>query len=260
MRWALNVYRRYVGISLASAAAYKLDFVTTLVITFLSSLGAPLIVVLTYGAGAAVPGYTFHETLLVQSVFMMSTGLGSLLFGNAVWITMEHVREGTYDILLLKPGPAILVTVASSFEIGNIGTLVSGAAMFVYCARFINIPSALSVMQFILLFAMGLLAEFAMILIMSATAFKWVGNVRIYDIYDSVTAFGKYPGTIYKGALKAVMTFAVPVLLFGSFPAAALLGNPSAGMFAAAGVSALLFAFGLFLFNKMIRKYQSAGG
>ncbi|MEG0692545.1 MAG: ABC-2 family transporter protein, partial [Oscillospiraceae bacterium] len=105
-----------------------------------------------------------------------------------------------------------------------------------------------------LLFASGL------VFIMAATTFKWVGNSRIFEIYDSLTILGRYPGTIYHKLLMNITIFVFPVAAMGFFPAASLLGRSQPWMYWAFMPALLFFLLGLWLFRKMIRLYQSAGG
>lgn len=50
-----------------------------------------------------------------------------------------------------------------------------------------------SIPLFLLLFASGAAVMCGLDLIMAAISFKWVGNLRIPEIFDSIKEFGKYP-------------------------------------------------------------------
>jgi len=237
------------------------DFFVTLVISLLSNLLVPLLTILIYTGGAEIPGWTFAEAMMIQSVFMLCVGICSPLFNNMVWITMQHVREGTYDLILLKPGPASFLTIGASFDIGNIGMMIGGVAMFIY--SLINLPVTPGLIEwltFLLLAFMGICMTLGCTLLMSATTFKWVGNSRVYEIFDAVTMFGRYPSTVFGRVLQNVTIFAVPVAMMGYIPAAAIMGRSTAGMLLACLPSAMFLLSGYLVFNRMVRRYQSAGG
>ena len=257
---SVSVFGQYMRISFASAAAYRADFLMGMFITMISSLLAPLLTILIYTNGAEIPGWRFHEALLIQAVYMLCTGLCAPLFNNIVWVTMEHVREGTYDLLMLKPGSTILLTVASSFSLENTGALLGGVAIFVYAVSNLPPPSLIGVLQFAFLFAMGMAMYFGCMLLMAAVSFKWVGNSRLPSIYASFSMFGRYPGVIFPSALRFLITFALPVAMLGFFPASAFLGRTSWEMLVAALPCAAFLAFGWAVFRHMIYLYQSAGG
>ncbi len=259
MKHSIKIYLQCIKISISSIAAYRLNFFSTLIITFLNNLLIPLIMILAYQNGASIPGYSFNEILLIQSVFMLCTGICAPFLHNFVWTTMDHIKNGTYDMLLLKPGSVMFVSIASSFEISNVGTLLSGLFVFIYSLRFVD-PGFLNVLQFILLFAAGILVELSFILLMAATAFKFVGNGRIFEIYSTITTYGRYPTSIYKHVLSAITTYIVPVSMLGFFPASALSGKSTPSMYVAVFCCILLFILSIAVFNRMIRSYQSAGG
>lgn len=257
---ALAVYRQYIRISFGNAAAYRGDFFFTVIISMLNNLLVPLLTVLIYAGGASLPGWTFHEALLIQAVFMLCNGVCAPLFFSMVWITMDRVREGTYDLLLLKPGSTIFLTLASSFDIESVGQLMGGLLMFVYALVNLGAPGLLGWLQFLLLFLMGCAMVFGCILLMTATTFKWVGNSRVYEIFDAATLFGRYPITIFERGLRMVITYVFPVAMIGFFPATAILGRTGPEMLVACVPCLAFVGLGFLLFRRMIHQYQSAGG
>lgn len=259
MKRSIKIYIQCIKISISSIASYRLNFFLTLIITFFSNLLIPLLMVLTYRNGASIPGYSFDEILLVQSVFMLCTGICAPFLNNFVWNTMDLIKSGTYDMLLLKPGSVVFNSITSSFDIGNIGTFISGLLVFIYSLCFAK-PDFINVVEFVFLFMAGILVDLSFILLMASTAFKFVGNGRIFEIYDTITTYGRYPASIYKGVLPAITTYLVPVSMLGFFPASALLGKSTPDMYIAIFFCILLFILSIFIFNRMIGSYQSAGG
>ena len=254
------VYMQYIRISFSSSVAYRLDFIFTQIIMLISSLFIPLLTVLIYSNGGELPGWSFHEALLIQSVFMLCTGFCAPFFNNMVWITMDHVREGTYDMLMLKPGSTIFINIASSFGFEQIGAFAGGAGMFIYSLSNLPPVSVLGAAQFGLLFIMGVCMNLGCILLLSAVSFKWVGNSRLFQIYDAMTMFGRYPGGIFSNVVQIVTAWVIPVAMLGFFPAAAILGRATAQMFLAAIPCAAFLALGWLVFRRMLYLYQSAGG
>ena len=260
MRLAFSVYKQYIRIAVSSSMAYRANFFFMVLISLLSNLLLPLLTVLIYAGGASIPGWSFYEALLIQSVFMLCTGICAPFFFNMVWITMEHIREGSYDLLMLKPGSTIFITVASSFDLENTGTLVGGVAMFAFTLAHLPAASWLNWAQFLLLLVMGISMTLGCILLMAATTFKWVGNSRIFEIFDAVTMFGRYPGTIFGGVLRGLTAYVIPVAMLGFFPASAILGRMTGEMFIACLPCVGFLLLGVAVFRRMTYLYQSAGG
>jgi len=106
----------------------------------------------------------------------------------------------------------------------------------------------------------GFLVLSGMNLIMAAISFKWVGNSRIPEIFDSVSTFGKYPLSIFPKTLQIVSVLVMPVAMIGFFPASALLGRLDAKAYFALIPCVLFLCFGIWLYNKMILLYEGVGG
>lgn len=260
MNRILAMYKVSMKISLASAMSYRADFVFNAIISLLSNLLIPLVTLLIYGSGASIPGWSLYEALLIQSVFMLSTGLCTPFFYNMVWITMEHIKNGSYDLMLIKPCPVIATTMALGFDIDSIGTLLGGVAMFIVAVCHTPLDGFWAWLLFAVFLVMGIAVLLGMICIMAASAFKWVGNSRIFEIYSSVSQFGRYPATIFPRALFLVVSYILPVSMLGFFPAAALLGKADPAFLFAIIPCVAFMLFGIWLFGRMVRLYQSAGG
>lgn len=95
---------------------------------------------------------------------------------------------------------------------------------------------------------------------MAATSFKWVANSRIPEIYDSVAKFGNYPQSIFPRVISTFTAFIMPVAMIGFFPASALLGRTTAGMFLAIIPCIIFMSLGIGLYKYMVRLYESVGG
>ncbi len=253
-----SVYKTCVKTAVSQALAYRFDFFLSLVITFIGSLGLPLVALLIYGAGAAFPGWDFYEVLLIQSLFTVSQAAARICLGDMLWTTMHHVREGNFEVVLLKPMNPLAYMISTTFSPQSFGNLLCGLVMLGYAAAHVQI--AASVFAFLLLFAAGIAVMAGVQLMMAAASFKWVGNSRLPEIAASVEAFGQYPIGIFPAAVRAVAVFVIPVCLVGFFPAAALLGRAGPEAFGSAGVSLFFLSAGVWFYRHMIRRYQGAGG
>jgi ABC-2 type transport system permease protein len=231
-----------------------------MVITFFGNVLFPLVTILIYRSGASFPGWSFDEVLLIQSIFTRSNGMASIMLGGVLWTTMEHIREGSFEIVLLRPLNPLFFLVASNFEPASFGLVLGGGVLFGVSIAHTGIASAAAFLQFILLFLAGFAVMSGISIIMAATSFKWVGNSRIPEIFDSIKTFGKYPVSIFPKAIKGIITFIIPVGMIGFFPAGALLGRIDAVTMLAVIPCILFMLFGIWLYQYMIRLYEGVGG
>lgn len=245
---------------LAEQMAYRSHFALSVLLLIIGDLVVPFVTLLVYNSGASFPGWTLYEALLVQAVFALAKGIAFPFFFGMVGTTLSQVREGTFDLLLLRPRPVMLMAMLTGFDPDDFGRLLSGSVLFGVALSGLPAISGISWLQFGLLFMASITILCAVSLFLSGMLFRWVGSSRVFDIFDAVTGFGMYPGTIYSKSLQNVLTYVLPVGLIAFVPATALLGRSGWGtLWALLPAAAALLLGGLF-WNRMLRGYTSAGG
>lgn len=260
MRKYLRVYKECIKINIARALTYRSNFVLYNFITLISNILFPLVSLLIYGSGAEFPGWSLYEIILIQAIFTISTGISNIVFGGLLWTTMDHVIEGSLEIVLIKPLDCLFFLIASTIDFSSFGLLLGGGVMFGIALSHVGQIGALMVLQFLILFVAGILVMMGISLIMAATSFKWVGNSRIAEIFDSIKYFGRYPQSIFSKAISSFSSFVIPVAMVGFFPAKALLGELDYTAFIAIIPCVLFTIVGIYLYKHMIHLYEGVGG
>lgn len=245
---------------LAEQMAYRSHFELSVLLLIIGDLVVPFVTLLVYRSGAAFPGWTLYEALLIQAVFALAKGVAFPFFFGMVGTTLSQVREGTFDLLLLRPRPVMMMAMLTGFDPDDFGRLISGFVLFGYALSGLSNPNEQAWLQFVLLFLSSVAILCAVSLFLSGMLFRWVGSSRVFDIFDAVTSFGLYPGTIFSKALQNIMTYVLPIGLIAFVPASALLGREGWGTLLALLPAALILVLGILYWNRMLRSYTSAGG
>lgn len=256
----LRLYGICIRTTFIAATTYRLNFILGMIITFISNILFPLVTLLIYANGQSFPGWNFWQVLLIQSVFTISTGISSTLFDGIFWETNNHIKNGSFEVILLKPVNPLFFAMATNFNIEGITYIIGGTIMFALSASHTIVFTLTGMLNFILFLLAGVLVMFGIELIMSATSFKWIGNSRIPEIFDSVKQFAKYPMTIFPRAAKGITTFIIPVTMVAFIPAASLLGQTQTWYYLVLIPCVIFAAIGFWLYHKMIKLYESAGG
>ena len=260
MKKYLKINKEAIRVAISSAAAYRADFLLSMIITLLSNVLYPLVTILVYRTGASYDGWNMYEVLLIQAVFTMSSGISSMFFESIVWSTMRDVQNGTLEIILIKPVNCMVYLIVSGFNVYSIGVVIGGIIMFTISIIKLGFPSPDMWIVSLIFFAMGILVMLAMQLLMAATSFKWVANSRIPEMYESVMSFGKYPQSIFNKVVVGLTTFIIPVAMIGFFPAAALLGKVQWYMYLAIIPCFLFLCLGVAVYHYNVRLYEGVGG
>lgn len=247
-------------IKMSELTAYRSHFILSVLLLVIGDLMLPLVTLLVYRTGATFPGWSLYEAMLIQGIFVLAKGIAFPFFFGLVGTTLGQVREGTFDLTLLKPRSALFMSLLHSFDIDEVGRVVSGTVLVAYALTGIDTPVASSWIKFFLLFIASIAILFAITLFMSGLLFKWVGSSRVFDIFDTITRFGMYPGTIYSKQLQNLLTYILPISLIAFIPASALLGREGWGALWTLVSAALLVSIAVFFWNGMQKNYTSSGG
>ncbi len=257
---AVRLHLLGLRIAFSSRMTYRADFFISSFIMLAGDLVIPLFTLLVYSSGSAFPGWNVYEVFLIQGVFMMSKGIAYTFFYGAIWKTLSSVREGSFDVILLKPHSALHMLMITSIGCDELGVLSGGIALAVIAVNNLTYAFSLHWGAFLLFYMLSLLVLVSFAILMSATVFKWVGNSRVYEIFDSITIFGQYPATIFSKAMINFLTWLIPVSMIAFIPASALLGKPFTGMYYTIPCVILFIVLSLVIWHYMCRKYASAGG
>jgi ABC-2 type transport system permease protein len=231
-----------------------------MLITLCFNLFFPLVTILIYSSGAGFPGWNFYEVLLIQSIFTLSIGLASVFFSNVLQATMQYIRQGSFEVVLLRPLNPLFFLIASNFDTGSFGLLIGGSVMFGIAIAHTGVASPGAIVQFLLLFTAGFAVMTGFQLIMAATSFKFIDSTRLPQILDSLLKFGKYPLSIFPRALKIIAAYIIPVSMIGFFPANALLGQLDPIVLISVIPCLLFMFFGIWLYHFMVKLYEGVGG
>lgn len=130
-------------------------FLLNCTIMLLGDIIFPLITVLIYGSGAGFKGWTVYEVLLIQSIFTMSTAIADMTFHGVMWVTMDMVRNGNMEMVLILPIDTMFILMARTFSFEGIGLFIGGLTIFMVALFNISAPSILMWLQFIALLSLG---------------------------------------------------------------------------------------------------------
>lgn len=256
----IRIYLHGAKVAIASRMAYRADMFISMLIMLMVEMVVPLITILIYNNGAAIPGWSVYEVLLLQGVFMLARGIAFPFFFGIVWNVIRRVQEGTFDLILIKPRSELFIAIVTGFDTEDLGKLVGGATLFSLAVSQLPPPSTMQWLQFIALFLVSILAMFGIGVIMAGIGVVWIGNFRVYEVFVSVTNFANYPASIFSKSIQTVILSILPISILGFIPASALLGRPDAGTLTAIITGIGTVVVSLLFWKAMMRKYTSAGG
>lgn len=260
IRRHVKLYFQCLKTIISGETAYRLNFILELIMTLLGNIMFPLITILIYANGQSFPDWTIWQVLLIQGVFTIASGISETFFEGIFWNSNTCIKEGSLDVVLLKPVNSLFYMAATSVNLYGISFIIGGLIMLFISAPHCVSISLAGILNFILFGCSGIFVMLGATFIMSATVFKWVGNSRIPEIFQSMQQFAKYPITVYPRMIQTISLFVIPVGMISFIPAQALMGQISPAYYLAIIPCILFAAFGAGIFQFMVHLYESAGG
>lgn len=260
MRRYLRLLAIQLRASTALALQYRLEFLGqgALALLWTGWSLVPLLVV--FGRREGVAGWTFEEALTVMGWFTLMKGVLEGAVNPSLASVVEHIRKGTLDFVLLKPADAQFLVSTARFMPWRVVDVLAGLVVFaVAFARMGRAPGAGAVAAALLLLACATLVLYSLWILVISAAFYVVKVDNLSYLFSSIYDAARWPVSVFRGALRVVFTFVVPLALMTTFPALALLGKLDAAVVAQATLGALLFAgLARLVWRRAIGAYTSA--
>jgi ABC-2 type transport system permease protein len=256
-------YLRLIGgqlrMSVLAALQYRLGFWTEGVLGILwSALGmAPLLVAVEHLD--TVEGWNAWELLLLTGCFTLVSGLFSALLQMALIESMNHIRKGTLDYVLLRPADAMVLCLITAFAPWRLVEALGGLLLIIAALIKLGAPAPLDVLAALGIGLAGLVALYALGIMVLCASFRAVQLQNLTYLMEAVLDFARWPATVFRGFLRALFTFVIPLAVMTTYPAQALLGEADwSAVFTALGTSTLLMVVARVMWVRSLRGYTSA--
>jgi len=246
--------------STALALQYRLEFVGQGALALLWTGWSLVPLLVAFDQREGVAGWTFEEALVVIGCFSVMKGLLEGAVNPSLASVVEHIRKGTLDFVLLKPADAQFLVSTARFMPWRVVDVLSGLVIFaVAFARMGRVPSAGALAATTLLFGCAALVLYSLWILVISAAFHVVKIDNLSFLFSSIFDAARWPIGVFRGGLRFVFTFVVPLALMTSYPALALLGKLDAAVAAQAVLGALAFAaLARLVWTRAIGAYTSA--
>lgn len=249
-----------VRVSLAVGMQYRWNFVLEGIVSFLwTGLGlVPLYVA--FHARPTLDGWTYPTALVVVGWFTLLKGILDGAVNPSLLAVVDQIRQGTLDFVLLKPADAQFLVSTAKFEPWKAIDSVAALGIFAWAFHLLGrAPGLGQVLASLVLLICSTTVLYAIWILVIAAAFWVVRLDNLAHLFNAIFDFARWPVSVFRGALRFVFTFLIPLGILTTYPAQALLGtlSPRTALFAMAG--ALTFALiSRAVWTRAIGHYTSA--
>jgi ABC-2 type transport system permease protein len=249
-------------ISTVLAMQYRVDFLLDgfIEVFWMATAVVPLFVV--FHVRDVVGGWRFGEALMVMGWFTFLQGVLEGTINPSLSTVVEHIRRGTFDFVLVKPADAQFLVSTARFLPWRSINMIAALGVFAWGFRLLGRgPSPGDVALAALTITIATLVLYSLWIVTVATAFYFVRIDNLTQLFSAVFDAARWPSGVFRGAVRFVFTFVIPLTIMTTTPAEALLGRLDgralAGSILAAGVC---LALSRFVWLRSISRYTSAGG
>ncbi len=255
----LRIPAALLRISLMSALQYRSDFVFEAFTGLLRTFAAVAPLFLVYSHRQSVQGWTQDESLLVMSFFLLFAAFNGGIMEPNLGAVVEMIRQGTLDLLLLKPADSQLLVSLRKVDPAHLWDLVAAVVVGVYAVSRIASPGPLDVLVALALLSCGLAAMYGLWMLAICTSFFFVRVDNLRYLLGSVADAGRWPLPMFGREVRWALTVIVPVGVVTSFPAEALRGTWGPELIATAfGVAAGFVLVSRIAWTRSLAFYTSA--
>jgi len=250
----------YYRSALLAEMEYRANFLSSLVYSILWAFWTTAGVTIFYYHRPSLGGWTYDEILVVIGLFIIFNGvIDAVLRPNILRLT-EHVQKGTLDFVLIKPANSQFLATITAISVYKCLDLILGFALLGYgLFRVGHWPSLSEWLLFAVMMPAGLVIVYSMWLFLATLAFWFVKIDNFTELFYTFYEAGRFPITVYRGWIRGILTFVVPVAFLTTFPAATLMGRLSFRYAIESLLMALIFFYGSSRFWRYaIRFYSSA--
>jgi ABC-2 type transport system permease protein len=205
-------------------------------------------------------GWRPSQLLAVLGVyFLVGAGI-NLMIRPSMQRLMEDVRLGTLDFVLTKPHDSQFLVSVREVQIWRIIDVILGLTVLgIAVGGLSNVVGLQEALAFGVTLLSGAVIVYSFWMILATLCF-WVVRVdNILVIFLSVYEAGRWPVTIYPGALRWTLTVVVPVAFAVTVPAEALTGTLGRSTLAGSiALAAILFALSRWFWTFGLSRYTGA--
>jgi ABC-2 type transport system permease protein len=261
---SLMRYVKLLGVQLRAstlvAMQYRYDFVIEGLMSVFFTMTALVPLFVIYDDRASVAGWSFGQALLVVGWFTLLQGVLEGAINPSLSAVVEHIRKGTLDFVLLKPADAQFLVSTAKFMPWRAVSVLTALIIFGYAFHLLGgVPPVAALLAAGVLFVTAVTILYSLWILIVSAAFYVVKVDNLTFLFASVFDAARWPSSVFRGFVRVIFTFVIPLAFMTTYPALAMLGRLDIpGLLLPIGIA---LAFGLIsraVWLRSIGSYTSA--
>lgn len=261
-----GIYRRLIGARIRSQLQYRLSFALTALGVFLVTFLDFAVILVLFEQVDALGEWSVTEVAVLYGISSVAFALADLGIGH-LDLLPRMIREGDFDLVLVRPLGSLFQVIASDFALRRLGRFTQGLAVLVVAAVSLDVDWTPARIAMLVVGVVAGAAIFAGIWIAMATIAFWlIDSMETTNAFTNGSSFmTQYPINIFGPWLRRLVVYFIPVSFVAYFPTLFVLdkedslGLPTAFQYASPLVAVLLCVPSGLLWRAAVRRYRSVG-
>ncbi len=207
-------------------------------------------------------GWNFHEVLFLWGFAQIPYGLFNVISLNLYEFGNNYIIEGKFDRVLLRPVSSLFQVLFENFRIESLQEVVTGTFCMWWATRELGLHWSPAKFGMLVFFgACAGIIYVSIFLLLSTVSFWFEDRIGVHPPVWNVIAFGRWPLSIYSGAVQFFLCWIIPFGLASYYPSVRMLGRTTSPQYLAyvPVVALTSLAIAITVWNFGTRHYSSTG-
>ena len=242
--------------------SYRGDFFISLLTSFAATVFGLGFVVVLFQKAPRLAGWRFEEELFLYGFSLIPYGVFNVVSVNLYDFGNNYIIEGKFDRVLLRPISSLFQVLFETFRIESVQEIATGSVCMWWATKHLGLIWTPG--KFAMLLFFGLCAGIiyvSIFLILTTVSFWFEDRIGVHPPVWNIIAFGRWPLSIYSGAVQFFLCWIIPFGLASYYPSVRMLGRTVTPEYArlVPVVAAVFLVLAIFLWNLGTRHYSSTG-
>ena len=257
-----RLHRIFIAQYLKKLMEYKADFMLGAVGLLFAQAIQLIFIGIIFSQIPDLRGWTFEQILFIYGFSLISKSLDHLFTDNLWMVGYRIIRKGDFDKYLTRPINTLFHVIAENFCVDAFGEMLTCVLLLCVSIPKLDMPFYwYTIPLWIVAAVFATLIYTSLKIITAAIAFWTKQSGHITHMLYMANDFSKYPVSIYNRFVQVVITYILPFAFTAYYPASYFLTgkNPLFCIGGTVIAGSVLFALALFVWNRGLRAYESAG-
>jgi len=264
---SLVLWGRLIDARIRAQLQYRASFALDILGNFLVSFLDFSVILVIFSNVPQLGGWSVAEVALLYGIACLAFALTDLLVGELDQFP-QLVRDGGFDLVLLRPRGSLFQVVTGNFQLRRVGKALQALLVLGLALGFLDLAWTPERVAMLVVAVPAAAILFTSVWVAAICIVFWTVDGR--ESANAFTYGGNFltqcPVDIYDRWLRQLLIYVVPLAFISYLPAALLLGKPEPlGLPSWLGllsplVAAVAAVAAALVWGRAVRHYRSAGG